>query len=282
MNIIIDFQNKKINREITLDIDINIFIKQMLSKTDIVDYSEYELFSIEKNRAVTGTFSENNIKQNCEFILQIRNKKKIEKEYSELTDIDIDIELIDNNENERGQLFQTENIDNSKYKEYLLDEIYDSTIVKKCYIHNNTFNEIKEFCIESIKKKIKKEYGAFLLGKFFKKSDNEYIIYIEKFVIPTCYAFHNEYRIDFGSKAMIELDAALQKNKNMCLIGWFHTHPGHSVFLSNYDLNAHYGSFNEPYQTAIVTDTLTEEFDTGIFTRKINMEMNNIEDVIVK
>lgn len=38
------------------------------------------------------------------------------------------------------------------------------------------------------------------------------------------------------------------------IVGWFHTHPGFGVFLSNYDLFIHQNFFNLPWQVAYVVD----------------------------
>lgn len=43
------------------------------------------------------------------------------------------------------------------------------------------------------------------------------------------------------------------------IIGWFHTHPGFGIFLSNYDLHIHRHFFNLDWQIAYVIDPLARE-----------------------
>jgi len=92
------------------------------------------------------------------------------------------------------------------------------------------------------------------------------------------------YKMGFGSKAWIALEEVMHndKYKELALIGWFHTHPGHGVFLSKPDLNICNNIFPEPYQFAMVMDTIktasNEKYHVGLFTKKINGEMNNIKE----
>ncbi len=43
------------------------------------------------------------------------------------------------------------------------------------------------------------------------------------------------------------------------IIGWYHTHPGFGIFLSDMDLFIHGHFFNLPWQTALVYDPVSEE-----------------------
>lgn len=47
------------------------------------------------------------------------------------------------------------------------------------------------------------------------------------------------------------------------IIGWYHTHPGFGVFLSDYDLFIHRNFFNLPWQVALVVDPRAET--SGVF-----------------
>ncbi len=273
------FQSVKTTKDVVEDAAVDTFIRSFLSEKKIHNYEDYELFSLKSQRTLTGTFSQNKIISGCEFVLQLRKNNSTKEIVSGNEIDDIEIEIIDEDEEQRGQILSNESINYSKYKNCQLDEIFNDTIVINCYLNIGTFNKIIEFYVKSISKKEKKEHGGFLLGKYYKMKEDAYEIFVEEIVIPDEYAFHDEYQIDFGTQAMIKLDSVLQKNKNLHLIGWFHTHPGHTPFLSKFDLNVHFGSFNEPYQIAIVTDTLTDNFDTVVFTRKLNMQMNNKEDM---
>lgn len=46
------------------------------------------------------------------------------------------------------------------------------------------------------------------------------------------------------------------------IVGWYHSHPGHTCFLSNTDLETQRTMFDQPYHTALVIDPLNEEIKT--------------------
>ena len=48
------------------------------------------------------------------------------------------------------------------------------------------------------------------------------------------------------------------------IVGWYHSHPGFGVFLSNYDLFIHKSFFTAPWQIAFVTDPKAKTY--GCFT----------------
>lgn len=43
------------------------------------------------------------------------------------------------------------------------------------------------------------------------------------------------------------------------IVGWYHSHPGHTCFLSRTDLETQRAMFDQPYHTALVIDPLNEE-----------------------
>ena len=46
------------------------------------------------------------------------------------------------------------------------------------------------------------------------------------------------------------------------LVGWYHSHPGHTCFISRIDLETQRSIFNEPYHVALVIDPLNREIKT--------------------
>lgn len=46
------------------------------------------------------------------------------------------------------------------------------------------------------------------------------------------------------------------------LVGWYHSHPGHTCFLSRTDLDTQRTMFNQPYHSAIVIDPINKEIKT--------------------
>lgn len=43
------------------------------------------------------------------------------------------------------------------------------------------------------------------------------------------------------------------------IVGWYHSHPGHTCFLSRTDLETQRVIFDQPYHSALVIDPLNEE-----------------------
>ena len=43
------------------------------------------------------------------------------------------------------------------------------------------------------------------------------------------------------------------------LVGWYHSHPGHTCFLSRTDLETQRATFNQPYHSALVIDPINCE-----------------------
>jgi len=46
------------------------------------------------------------------------------------------------------------------------------------------------------------------------------------------------------------------------LVGWYHSHPGHTCFLSKTDLVTQRAFFNQPYHTALVIDPINKDVKT--------------------
>jgi proteasome lid subunit RPN8/RPN11 len=46
------------------------------------------------------------------------------------------------------------------------------------------------------------------------------------------------------------------------LVGWYHSHPGHTCFLSRTDLLTQRSMFNEPYHVALVIDPVNRDLKT--------------------
>ena len=57
-------------------------------------------------------------------------------------------------------------------------------------------------------------------------------------------------------KLFLELDGA---GFDYVVVGWYHSHPGHTCFLSRTDLETQRRMFSSPYHCAVVIDPLNEE-----------------------
>lgn len=122
------------------------------------------------------------------------------------------------------------------------------------------------------------EIGGFLLGKYsFSENTKQYRVLLEEFV-PVTPEEHNVYQLHFSTESLVrELGDMQDEYPELSLVGWFHTHPGHGLFLSRPDLTIHDGFFKEKYQFAMEIDTMTPHLDTGFFSRTASGAVNNME-----
>ena len=87
-------------------------------------------------------------------------------------------------------------------------------------------------------------------------------------------------------RAWAKLGDALDtyKDEGLELIGWFHTHPGHGLFLSPPDKNIHFTQFNKPYHIAMELDSVKREDNARhhftIFTYGSDQGLNNADNKI--
>ncbi len=124
------------------------------------------------------------------------------------------------------------------------------------------------------------EIGGFILGKPVQNTETEiYSVYLDLF-IPIESNNQNVYQIEFGTHAWNYLDDKLAAHPDLQLIAWFHTHPGHGLFLSEPDLKIHEGFFKEKYHLAMEIDSKKQFLDTAFFTRKIDGTVNNVENLV--
>lgn len=159
-----------------------------------------------------------------------------------------------------------------------LQTYFSDSQINSVYISYACVREIGNWADVSLQEPIVPEVGGFLLGKYCQQASQQYNVSLDTFVKATEVDFSSPILLDFGSQVMIEMDNIQVQDPTMVNVGWFHTHPGHTPFLSEQDLSSHEGFFHKPFQVAIVLDSLTEEYDTGIFSRKSTGQVNNKED----
>ncbi|MEO1448538.1 MAG: hypothetical protein AAFV07_03365, partial [Bacteroidota bacterium] len=170
------------------------------------------------------------------------------------------------------------------YFAFDLTEHWPESAVHTIYLHRDSIAKLDDFIQEENVAMIEEapdsipEIGGFLLGNFKPTgTGGQYLVALEKFV-PITPEEQGVYKVEFGEAAWGELDNVMTENPDLYNIGWFHTHPGHSLFLSQPDIRIHSGFFREKYQVAMEVDTLTPGLDTAFFTRRPDGEINNTKD----
>ena len=113
-----------------------------------------------------------------------------------------------------------------------------------------------EHCAEMGKREL--EALGFLLGDHFTNGGEEYTV-VEEVVTSELDSSSISVKIkDFTPmfERMYELEKA---GKDYVLVGWYHSHPGHTCFLSPTDIETQKRMFRESYHVAVVVDPLNTE-----------------------
>jgi len=102
------------------------------------------------------------------------------------------------------------------------------------------------------------ELGGVLLGHY-KKKDSTYVVQVEA-AIRALYTEAAKSNIKFTHSTWEYIDKIKEEiYPDSKVVGWFHTHPGFGIFLSDYDLFIQKNFFNLPWQVAYVVDPVNKE-----------------------
>ncbi len=120
------------------------------------------------------------------------------------------------------------------------------------------------------------EIGGMLLGQFHLLEDGlTYDVSLERFV-PLEAKYQSAVKVEIDPLSLArDLGNAQDEHPELSVIAWFHTHPGHGLFLSRPDLQIQHSHFRKPYHLAMEIDSLSEGLDTGFFSYDPSGLMNN-------
>lgn len=99
------------------------------------------------------------------------------------------------------------------------------------------------------------EVGGFLLGRI-QGNDTEIVS-----AKPALTAESNQTHLTITHEAWAEILEIMDSDfPGLAIVGWYHTHPGFGLFLSDYDVFIQQNFFGSPGQIAMVVDPLIGEF----------------------
>ncbi|CAN5603701.1 hypothetical protein BH10BAC5_BH10BAC5_29110 [soil metagenome] len=154
----------------------------------------------------------------------------------------------------KDQYLQSEFPDN-----FTLDGIEPSVGSILIYIEEKALFGIDEF----LKSDTNIELGGVLTGNAYKNSEGNEFVLIKNFIIAK-HSSSTLSRLTFTHETWEFINNKIEKDfPEQKILGWFHSHPGHSVFLSGYDLFIQENFFNLPYMIAYVFDPVIN--DRGFF-----------------
>ena len=171
----------------------------------------------------------------------------------------------------------TEFIQARETTQLVLTDVWKDTTVTQVFILAGVVRGIMDWVNESRKIEPVPEVGGFILGNFLPLEEGiHFMVSLEQFIPSQQVDSSSPSRLEFGNQALQQLDNLRQMDSSQqALIAWFHTHPGHTPYLSTTDISTHEGFFPHKYQLAIVLDSQTPHFDTGFFSRKSDGSINN-------
>lgn len=109
-----------------------------------------------------------------------------------------------------------------------------------------------------------REVGGLLLGRPFIDPEEHRIYPIIIHAIAARFATESRGHLTFTHRTWLDLIQQREEHfPREEVMGWYHTHPGLSIFLSEWDLLIHRHFFREPWQIALVVDPHQDQ--AGIF-----------------
>jgi len=120
---------------------------------------------------------------------------------------------------------------------------------------------------------LENEVGGWLVGKWcLDKSSDEQFIVVES-ILPAPFTRHGGAYLTFTQDTQVALYAQKEERyPGKDLVGWYHTHPRMSIFLSEYDVWMHENFFPHPYQVALVIEPFS--YTGGFFIRQPDGELD--------
>lgn len=101
------------------------------------------------------------------------------------------------------------------------------------------------------------EVLGFLLGEVREWKGNRYAVVRD---IVTTELKSSSSKVRFDPEGFPKLFSNLDDSGfDYVLVGWYHSHPGHTCFLSRTDLETQRRMFDQPYHIAIVIDPINED-----------------------
>lgn len=125
----------------------------------------------------------------------------------------------------------------------------------KIFIDDYTFSEIDSY----LSGDMNKELGGVLLGSAHKDLNDNIFILISDF-IPALYTESSATRLTFTHKTWEDINLRKEKyHKDKIILGWFHSHPGYSVFMSTYDNFIQDNFFNLEFMVSYIFNPKNKE-----------------------
>jgi len=130
------------------------------------------------------------------------------------------------------------------------DIVFDSGEPFPVYICDTAEKKIREHAERDAAKRL--EVMGFLLGEVSSWNGKMYSVIRD---VVTTELKSSSSKVRFDPEAFPKLFHDLDDSGfDYILVGWYHSHPGHTCFLSKTDLDTQRSMFSQPYHSALVVD----------------------------
>ncbi len=132
--------------------------------------------------------------------------------------------------------------------------------ILRIYIKEKALKKVDEYLASDLNN----ELGGVLIGTECENGVGKKFIKIEGYIIAE-HTNASISRLTFTHETWDRINEILERDfPGLKILGWFHSHPGHTVFLSNYDMFIQENFFNMDYMVAYVYDPTIH--DRGFFS----------------
>lgn len=125
--------------------------------------------------------------------------------------------------------------------------------IYEAYIYDPAFKKAERLA-ERLAKERKESLGL-LIGKRYSWKEKEYLL-ITDFISSKTNS--TAVSVSFSRESFKTLAAKIRKAKGT-VVGWLHSHPNYSCFLSSTDIQTQQNYFNESFHIAAVIDPIRKE-----------------------
>ena len=102
------------------------------------------------------------------------------------------------------------------------------------------------------------EVCGVLVGRIY-ESNGAALVYVDD-IVRGSHASGRNSAVTFTADTWAHIDREMdERHPGKRIVGWYHTHPGFGIFLSEMDLFIHDNFFNLPWQVAVVFDPVRKE-----------------------
>lgn len=143
---------------------------------------------------------------------------------------------------------------------------YEQRLAKKGFFELYVSKTAMEKMVNHAKRfgRIQKEAMGFMLGDVCESERRRFTVVRD---IVTGALLSSADRVRFDNESYHELFSELDSSGfDYIIVGWYHSHPGYSCFMSPIDINTQATSFDQSYHSAVVIDPILKEI--GAFKLK--------------